>query len=172
MDDKPVKVTAKILGEDYTIRGHAPEGHIEKVARYVDERMREIAEAYPKLGTSRVAVLAAINMADELYKLREQYEQLTQLLEEEWSRRHNSPGAAESGRLGGGSREGVADRPGTGGREAAAAGEPGRRQPVQVPAFGEPADRPGQLFTGDALTSRPGAGEPAGDWDPEADEDQ
>lgn len=162
MNDKPVKVTAKILGEDYTIRGRAPQGHIEQVARYVDERMREIAEAYPKLGTSRVAVLAAINMADELFKLREQYDQLTQLLEEEWSRRHNAPGAAESGRLGASAHE------------AAAASDPPKEPPAQIPAFGEPAERPGQLFTGDALTGRPesgGAGSEA-DWPPEADEDQ
>jgi len=108
VEDRLVKVTARIMGEDYTIRGRAPEEHIQRVARFVDEKMIQIAEAYPKLGTSRVAVLTAINMADELFKIREQYEQLTQLLEEEWSQRHAVTGplpgtprtpAARPGRL-------------------------------------------------------------------------
>ena len=88
MEDRPIKVTAKILGEDYTIRGRASEEHILRIARFVDDKMLQVAQAHPKLGTSRVAVLAAINMADELFKIKEQYEQLTQLLEEEWSQRH------------------------------------------------------------------------------------
>lgn len=156
-----VKVTARIMGEDYTIRGRAPREHIERVAKYVDERMLEIAEAYPKLGTSRVAVLAAINMADELFKLKEQYEQLTQLLEEEWSQRHG-PGTAREAAAAG-------ERRGEGG---AAAGE--RRDESGVPAGEDVGVSSGRLFTGDALTRPPaGSGAAAGAaGEPPEDEDQ
>jgi len=150
VEEKTVRVTARIMGEEYTIRGRAPREHIERVAKYVDERMLEIAEAYPKLGTSRVAVLAAINMADELFKLREQYEQLTQLLEEEWSQRHGA-GAA---------------------RETAAAGD--RRDEGEVPGGEGVGVSSGRLFTGDALTRPPaGSGAASGTaGEPPEDEDR
>jgi len=142
-----MRVTARIMGEDYTIRGRAPQEHIERIARYVDGKMLQISEAYPKLGTSRVAVLAAINMADELFKIKEQYEQLTQLLEEEWSQRHGPAGSTEepphrtpprAGRL-----------PGAGAAQ------------VQLTAFGEPAATREALLTGDALKAG-GPGRPPG----------
>ncbi len=100
MDDRVIKVTARIMGEEYTIRGRVSEEHILRIARFVDEKMLQISEAYPKLGTSRIAVLTALNLADELLKIRDQYDQLTRLLEEEWSQRHGS-GAAEAGGRGG-----------------------------------------------------------------------
>ncbi len=176
-----MRVTARIMGEDYTIRGRSPQEHIERIARYVDEKMIQISEAYPKLGTSRVAVLAAINMADELFKIREQYEQLTQLLEEEWSQRHGAPGASEAPAPRAAPR--VPRLPSAATEAAAAADGPGQ---VQLKAFGEPpaggppavSARPGAagpLLTGDAFASpkaapdRPGKGE--GLENPE-DEDQ
>ncbi len=152
-----MRVTARIMGEDYTIRGRAPEEHIERIARYVDGKMLQISEAYPKLGTSRVAVLAAINMADELFKIKEQYEQLTQLLEEEWSQRHGPVGSAEQPPPRAPTRAGRLPGAGAGVQ-------------VQLAAFGEPAVAPEALLTGDALTEaspgrppggpEPGAGEP------------
>jgi cell division protein ZapA len=176
VEDRLVRVTARIMGEDYTIRGRSPEEHIHRVARFVDEKMLQISEAYPKLGTSRVAVLTAINMADELFKIREQYEQLTQLLEEEWSQRHASAAdvsdrlpAARSARLP--STFPATPAPGAptpvSGAAHSPAGSPSRpgRGPIpgqtQIAAFDNaprgPRDRPSQtgrqLLTGDALAS-------------------
>jgi len=149
VEEKLVKVTAKILGEDYTIRGRSPKEHIERVAQHVDKCMQEIVEVYPKLGTSRVAVLAAINMADELFKIREQYEQLTQLLEEEWSQRH-AAAAVDPGRERTAGDAGVS-APAAAGRtepETAAARGPTREPeaaapacPRQISAFSEPSPR-------------------------------
>ncbi|MCL6580527.1 MAG: cell division protein ZapA [Firmicutes bacterium] len=139
VEERLVKVTARIMGEEYTIRGRAPEEHILKVARYVDEKMTQVAQAYPKLGTSRVAVLTAINMADELFKIRDQYEQLTRLLEEEWSSRR--AGAEPSG-----SR--LAPRAERGAQPSADGQQPPRTRPDDsVLASGGP------LLTGDALTA-------------------
>lgn len=151
METKLTRVTARIMGEDYTIRGQVPEEHIRRIAKYVDERMIQISETYPKLGTSRVAVLAAINMADELFKIREQYEQLTRLLEEEWSQRHGAASPPEAG-----ARTQVP--------------RPGRLPPAVLPETAATSDgREGQpqLFTGDALRPRRGEG-----WEPPEDEEQ
>jgi len=181
VEDRPIKVTAKILGENYTIHGRASEEHILRIARFVDDKMLQVAQAHPKLGTSRVAVLAAINMADELFKIKEQYEQLTQLLEEEWSQRHAA--VRPESPKGAGARAGRTSapaRPAPGASaavsEASAAASEASAAASEASAADEPADT---LFTGDALrtgtggqaSTRPGPGAEPG-WEPPEDEDQ
>jgi cell division protein ZapA len=181
VEDRPIKVTAKILGENYTIHGRASEEHILRIARFVDDKMLQVAQAHPKLGTSRVAVLAAINMADELFKIKEQYEQLTQLLEEEWSQRHAA--VRPESPKGAGARAGRTSapaRPAPGASaavsEASAAASEASTAASEASAADEPADT---LFTGDALrtgtggqaSTRPGPGAEPG-WEPPEDEDQ
>ena len=174
MEDRPIKVTAKILGEDYTIRGRASEEHILRIARFVDDKMLQVAQAHPKLGTSRVAVLAAINMADELFKIKEQYEQLTQLLEEEWSQRHAA--VQPESPKGAGARAGRPPAPARPDPGASAAVSEASTAASEASAADEPADT---LFTGDALrtgtggqaSTRPGPGAEPG-WEPPEDEDQ
>lgn len=65
------RVNVEILGERYTIRGEAEPGYISEVARLVDDRMRELTQsAGSKTARSRIAVLTAINLADELLQTR------------------------------------------------------------------------------------------------------
>jgi len=52
------------------------------LADYVDEKMNVIASKNPHLSTKQIAVLASLNIADELYKLQENYDKLLQILEE------------------------------------------------------------------------------------------
>ena len=65
-------VQVDIFGSQYTIKkgGENPE-YIARVAAYVDQKMREINERLPVASVSRVAVLASLNLADELFKERE-----------------------------------------------------------------------------------------------------
>ncbi len=67
------KVIVKILGQEYTIVSDEPREYMQKVSNYVDDKMVEIAEKNPKLSTAMVAVLTALNIADEYYKLIEKY---------------------------------------------------------------------------------------------------
>jgi len=69
MDTKNV-VQVQIFGHSYTIRGEADQEYILKVAAYVDEKMREITEKLPVASLSKVAILASLNIADELFKER------------------------------------------------------------------------------------------------------
>jgi cell division protein ZapA len=63
--------TVQILGREYKIRGAADAPYIREVARYVDEKLREIAQGSTVPPASeRVAILAALNIADELFQLR------------------------------------------------------------------------------------------------------
>ncbi|MCK5521452.1 MAG: cell division protein ZapA [Candidatus Marinimicrobia bacterium] len=62
-------VTVNIYGEDYNIRGKAESAFIEKVADYVDNKMQEIgANIASTSATHRIAILAAMNIAGELFQ--------------------------------------------------------------------------------------------------------
>ena len=69
MDAKNV-VQVQIFGHSYTIRGEADQDYIMGVAGYVDRKMREITDKLPVASLSKVAVLASLNIADELFKER------------------------------------------------------------------------------------------------------
>lgn len=71
MDAKNV-VQVQIFGHSYTIRGEANQDYILGVAAYVDRKMREITEKLPVASLSKVAILASLNIADELFKERAQ----------------------------------------------------------------------------------------------------
>ena len=68
------KVNVRIYGQEYTIAGD--EESIRKVAAYVDDQMRQIARAVSNGSTGSVAVLASVNMADDLLACREQVKAL------------------------------------------------------------------------------------------------
>ena len=65
--DKPTLVT--IYGKTYHLRGDDP-GYLHELAREVDGRMREVAEATGTADTLNVAILAALNIADECLQAR------------------------------------------------------------------------------------------------------
>lgn len=80
MSEEQGKVVVEIYGEKYVIRGGDSPEHIQKVAHEVDKKMRLIAQRMPRLAVHQVAILAALNLADELGKLREEQETLMQLI--------------------------------------------------------------------------------------------
>ena len=61
------RVKVEIYGQSYTLGGELDEAYVQKLARYVDEKMRAVAEATQTVDSMRVAVLAAMAMADELH---------------------------------------------------------------------------------------------------------
>ena len=63
-------VQVQILGQQLSIRGEADSDYILGVAGYVDRKMREITEKLPVASLSKVAILASLNIADELFKER------------------------------------------------------------------------------------------------------
>lgn len=67
-------VQVEIFGHSYTIRGEANHEYILEVAAYVDRKMREITEKLPVASLSKVAILASLNIADELFKERARHE--------------------------------------------------------------------------------------------------
>jgi cell division protein ZapA len=62
-------VRVEIFDQGYNLRGTDPE-YISKLAEYVDNKMRAVAEQTNTIDTARLAVLAALNIADEYHLLR------------------------------------------------------------------------------------------------------
>jgi cell division protein ZapA len=69
-------VRVEIYDQPYNLRGSDPE-YVNKLADYVDAKMRAVAAHGATVDSLRVAVLAALNIADELQALRKRYETLS-----------------------------------------------------------------------------------------------
>jgi len=67
-DAQNASVRVEIFDQAYNLRGSDPE-YILKLAEYVDAKMRAVAEATNTIDTVRLAVLAALNIADEYHLL-------------------------------------------------------------------------------------------------------
>ena len=61
-------VPVEIQGQRYPIRSTLDPEYVARLATYVDEKMRAAADATPTGDTLRLAVLAALNIADELFR--------------------------------------------------------------------------------------------------------
>ncbi|HXT47200.1 MAG TPA: cell division protein ZapA [Gemmatimonadaceae bacterium] len=64
-----VKVT--IVGEEYTIRSDEDAEHTRAVAKYVDEAIRGVMNAGATVESHKAAILAALEITDELFKVRD-----------------------------------------------------------------------------------------------------
>ena len=71
-----VRVT--IVGEEYTIRSSAPEAHTRAVAAHVDEVIRQVLSTGAVVETQKAAILAALQITDDLLRAREEVEALAE----------------------------------------------------------------------------------------------
>jgi cell division protein ZapA len=72
----PGRVDVEIFGKVYTVRGDKDPDYVRRVAEFVDRKMREIAQVTDTVSTSRIAILASLNIADELMTMLEDSEEL------------------------------------------------------------------------------------------------
>lgn len=63
-------VEVEIYGSSYKVRGANDSEHLHQLAGFVDEKMREIATQTKTVDTTKIAILAALNIADELRSCR------------------------------------------------------------------------------------------------------
>ena len=64
-------IPVEIHGQRYPIRSTLEQEYVVRLARYVDEKMRAAADSTPTGDSLRLAVLAALNIADELFRCRD-----------------------------------------------------------------------------------------------------
>ena len=67
------KFSVKILGEEQLIVGDVSQEYVKELAEYINSVGTEITRAYPRLPRRRLLGLTMVNMADEFYKLRDEY---------------------------------------------------------------------------------------------------
>ena len=73
------RVTMNICGQDYVLVAEESAAYMEKVGELVDKKMAELMES-ARIGRSDAAVLAAVNIADELFKAQESADNLRRQL--------------------------------------------------------------------------------------------
>lgn len=76
------KVEVYILGQRYNIKGDVPDEYIGKLASYVDEKLREVYNSSSNIAPVKASILVALNIADELFRLKNEQEDLTKFIEE------------------------------------------------------------------------------------------
>ena len=64
-------ISVEIHGQRYPIRSGLDQEYVARLASYVDEKMRAAADLAPTGDSLRLAVLAALNVADELFRCRD-----------------------------------------------------------------------------------------------------
>jgi cell division protein ZapA (FtsZ GTPase activity inhibitor) len=74
--EEKTRITVDIFGTHYKLVGKSSVSYMKMVAAHVNDQMYHIANAFPQLDSSKIAVLASVNMADEFFKLRKELEAL------------------------------------------------------------------------------------------------
>jgi cell division protein ZapA len=80
VDKNVLKV--RIYGTEYAIRSQADVQYMKSVAEYVDSKMRDVDKNIQDESSFKVAILASLNIADELFKERGEKDALKRHLEE------------------------------------------------------------------------------------------
>jgi cell division protein ZapA len=82
-DVKNNLVRVTIYGQEYTVKGQADPSYIVSVANYVNEKMEEVENSLSTVQTPlRVAILAAMNLTDELFTAKKESEDFVRAVDE------------------------------------------------------------------------------------------
>ncbi|HYK43238.1 MAG TPA: cell division protein ZapA [Thermoanaerobaculia bacterium] len=68
MDRRGSVTQVEIFGQTYNVRAEGDSTYIHDLARFVDSRMKEVAERTATVDTTKIAILAALNISDDLYQ--------------------------------------------------------------------------------------------------------
>jgi cell division protein ZapA len=75
MSDSGRVIPISIQGQQYPIRTGLDPEYVGRLAAFVDEKIRAVSESTPSGDSLRLAVLAALNIADELFRCRDATDQ-------------------------------------------------------------------------------------------------
>ena len=74
-------IEVELMGEKLTLRSDAEENYVRKVAGYVDRKMQEVSKSARPATKSSVAMLAALTIADEYQRLKDDSDAMSQRLD-------------------------------------------------------------------------------------------
>ena len=72
MEGKNDATEVEIFGQTYNVRGEGDPDYLAELARFVDSRMRDVAASAATVGATKLAILAALNIADEFSRYRKE----------------------------------------------------------------------------------------------------
>ncbi len=82
MNDSESLVRVSIFGQEYTVKAPTDPDYIRRIADYVNAKMNEVREkSGSEQSATRIAILAAMNISDELFTVRKECEDLNQTVE-------------------------------------------------------------------------------------------
>ena len=64
----------EIFGAVYHVRGEQNPEHLKELAEFVDRRMQDVAQQVATVDTAKIAILVALNIAEELFEVRKRHE--------------------------------------------------------------------------------------------------
>ena len=67
-------VDVKIMGQKFTMMSDEPEEYLFKVANYVNKKIEEMQSRTTTVGVSNLAILAALNIADDYFHSKDELE--------------------------------------------------------------------------------------------------
>ena len=71
MPEESNLVKVSIFGQEYTVKAPADPQYIQSIAEYVNLKMKEVQDELPTAQSStRIAILASMNITDELFNIR------------------------------------------------------------------------------------------------------
>tara|TARA_B100000214_G_C23910488_1_gene601055 strand:- start:676 stop:966 length:291 start_codon:yes stop_codon:yes gene_type:complete len=86
MTEESNQVQISIFGQEYSVKAPADPDYIKKIAEYLDDKMREIQSGFSTTQSStRIAILAGMNITDELFTARQSDESDSTEVEEKIS---------------------------------------------------------------------------------------
>jgi cell division protein ZapA len=62
------RIEVEIFNQTFTVNSEDDEHYVQEIASYVDQRMREVGESTKNAMPMRIAIMAALNIADEYHK--------------------------------------------------------------------------------------------------------
>ena len=75
------RIDVEIFGQTYSVKGEADPEYTRQIASYVDEKMRTLSSRGTNaVSAHKLAVFAALNIADELFRLRSRQQELEDLV--------------------------------------------------------------------------------------------
>jgi cell division protein ZapA len=75
MDKNVNLVPVEIYGQTYNLRGEGDTSYITDLAAFVDRKMREVSDTTATVDSLKVAILAALNIADEHFQIKDAHQE-------------------------------------------------------------------------------------------------
>ena len=70
-------VEVYILGQKYVLKGEGSPEYIRELADFVDGKLKEVYSLSPNITPLKASILASLNIADELHKIRDEYNSIS-----------------------------------------------------------------------------------------------